>query len=482
MYRAYSNRESAEADRKTIVSGVSSRELMERAGNALAKKVIAAMDRLHIDEALFVLGGGNNAGDGFVAARILTEEKRRVKVLCLSNRFSSDCAEVKSAYFGEILTEIPDKKFPLIVDCIFGTGLKRPPEGDIAKLISVINEEGTYVISCDLPSGLAESGIAYSPCVRADETLSIGCMKSALLLNEGADHAGRISVADIGIGYEEDGAEIWEESDVKAFFPEKKSCVNKGTFGRACIVTGGERAGAAMLASSACLRSGAGYTILRVPENLAVTVSAMLPSCVVEEFAAVDAGILSSDALAIGMGFGVTKELYGVLTQLLKSYRGTLVLDADALTALSQFGMEPLDKKSCKVILTPHPKEFARLCNISVREALENAVPLAREFALKYGVTLVFKNNRTVITDGVRTAINTTGSPALAKCGSGDVLAGFLTGTCARGLSPFDAACVSCYVFGRAGELAEEEFGQYSPTSSDVVSLLSRAVKKVAES
>lgn len=481
MYRAYSNQEAIEADRRTIASGVKSLDLMERAGAALADLTATVMKRLGTEEVLFVLGGGNNAGDGFVAARLLTEANKKVDALCLSERFSPNCEAVKSRYRGEILKEIPNKKYPVIVDCIFGTGLSRPPEGDSAKLVSMINESGAYVISCDLPSGLSENGTVYPPCVYANETLSVGGMKSALLLNEGADRAGKITVADIGIDYAgQKGAEIWERNDVKAFFPERKSCVNKGSFGKACVLSCGERAGAATLAASACLRSGAGYTSLRVPAHLSAYIAAALPSCIVEEFEGIDDGILSSDALALGMGSGVTEGLYGMIMRLFKDYPGKLVLDADALTALAKYGLHALENKKCEVVLTPHPKEFARLCGLTVKETLENAVSLAQRFAARYGVTLVMKNNRTVITDGARTAINTTGSPALAKCGSGDVLTGFLAGTCARGLSVFDAACAACYVFGRAGELAEEEFGQYASTSADVISMLPRAVMSVS--
>lgn len=482
MYRAYSNAESIGADQKTIASGIPSLDLMERAGGALCRKVAEAMDRLGAKEVLFVLGGGNNAGDGLVAARMLSETSRKVSVLCLSERFSPDCDHMRSLYCGEILTEIPEKKFRVVVDCVFGTGLKRPPEGKYAELISFINTSGAYVIACDLPSGLAENGTAYLPCVKADETLSMGGMKSALLMNEGADHAGIISVAEIGIHYSEGGAEVWEDRDLLKFFPKKRSCVNKGSFGKSCIMTGGERIGAAMLSASASLRSGAGYSTLCVPPHLMSAVATALPSCVVEELRMPECGgALASDALAVGMGFGASKGLYELIAEILERYRGTLVLDADALAVLAEYGLYPLEKKACKVILTPHPKEFSRLCRLSVREVLENAVPIAREFASRYGVTLVFKNNRTVITDGVRTAINCTGSPALAKCGSGDVLAGFLAGTCARGLEPFDAACVSCYVCGRAGKLAEAEYGQYSSASADLIDLLPRAVMSVSE-
>ena len=276
-----------------------------------------------------------------------------------------------------------------------------------------------------------------------------------------------------------EGAEVWEECDVKAFFPKRPSDAHKGKFGKACIITYGERVGAAMLSASACLRSGAGYTTLRVPTKMRIQVAAALPSCIVEDLSSFDEAMCSYNALALGMGSGVSEELYSLIKKLLKSYRGTLILDADALTAMSEFGLKSLKKKSCEVILTPHPKEFSRLCGLSVKEVKENAASLAQNFAVEYGVTLILKSEHSIITDGVRTAINPTGSPALSKCGSGDVLSGFLAGTCARGLSPFDAACVSCYVFGRAGELAEEEFGQYAPISSDVAALLPRAIKSL---
>ena len=272
---------------------------------------------------------------------------------------------------------------------------------------------------------------------------------------------------------------VWEESDVKVFFPARESDAHKGIFGKACILTYGARVGAAMLSAAACLRSGVGYTTLRVPYELRPYVATALPACIVEGFTALDEEILSYHALALGMGSGVRKELYALITQLLKNYRGTLVLDADALNVLSEYGLKSLKSKSCQVILTPHLKEFSRLCGKTVKEVFDGGEALAKAFAKEYGVTLVLKSNHTIVTDGERTVINTTGSPALAKAGSGDVLSGLMVGTCARRLSPFDAACVSCYVFGRAGEEAEREFGQYAPTASDIISLLPRVIKNL---
>ena len=276
-----------------------------------------------------------------------------------------------------------------------------------------------------------------------------------------------------------EGADVWEESDFKDCFHKRPSDAHKGDFGKACIVTYGERLGAALLSASACLRSGVGYTFLHVPKDMRVQVATALPACVVEEVAEAKYRNCEYKAIALGMGSGVSEQLYALIRRLLQNYDETLILDADALTALAQFGLEPLKEKGlCDVVLTPHVGEFARLCGKSVEEVKEGGVALAKNFAKEYGVTLVLKSNHTIITDGERTVINTTGSPALAKAGSGDVLSGLLVGICARCL-PFEAACAACFVLGRAGELAEQEFGQYAPTATDVISLLPRVIKSL---
>lgn len=480
MRYSYSNAQMRKADGQTIENGTPSLTLMERAGAALAESLITAAEKLQVNELLLVCGGGNNGGDGFVAARLLLEKGYQVSVLCLAERFSPDCSAVKQRYLGEVTAKIPRRRYRLIADCLFGTGLTRAPEGKDAALISFINS-GDYVVSADIPSGLGENGIAYEACVTADETVCMGQLKNCLLLADGADVSGRITVADIGIETDEAGAEVWEDRDAAALFPKKKSNVHKGTFGSACILAcGALYSGAAFLAAGACLKSGAGYTRLSVVQPLYSYAIGKLPACVLHEFQAIDGEILRSDAIAVGMGTGVSERLYGLLDELMRSYGGTLVLDADALNSLSLYGTELLRNKSCRVIVTPHPKEFARLTGKTVGQVLSNAVEEASSFAREYGVTVLLKNNRTIITDGARVAINPTGSPALSKGGSGDVLTGFLAGTCARGVPPFEAACVSSYLLGRAGELAAEEMGEYSPDASDIIGYLPRAVRSLS--
>ncbi len=491
MKYSYSNAEIRAADERAKEGGVSSYELMERVGKALAGEVLRLMKEKNIPDVLFVCGGGNNGGDGFAAARFLESQGVDVAVLCLAGKFSHDSAEAARKYPGVLFGRIPRRRYALIVDCIFGTGLKSAPAGDAAALIGFINDSGAYVVSCDLPSGLSEGGVALSPCVRANRTLTVGGMKNALLLADGADVAGEIGFIDIGLSLQ-GGAEVWEDADVKALFPAGKSHTNKGDRGSVAILSTCNILGAPLLAVGAALRSGAGYTDIYLTSSslpcgdetrLAafqtadelhrVLCAAKYPDC---RFCFYDGEPIFTDAVAFGMGAGVGERTRTIVSELLSTYRGTLVLDADALDTLAMCGKEALKTKQCRVVITPHIKEFSRLTEKTVGEVLADSVGLARTFAKEYGVTVVLKNNRTVITDGRRTAINPTGSPALAKGGSGDVLSGFLAGTCARGADPFEAACAACYLLGRAGELAEREFGRYCATPSDVIGLLPKAV------
>ena len=228
MKYAFSNEQMRRADAATIAAGTPSLELMERAGQALARAVAEAMSKKGASDALFVCGGGNNGGDGFAAARILADAGEDVSVLCLAEKFSPDCAAMRERYKGETLGRIPRRRYGVIVDCLFGTGLARPIEGINKTLVDFINGSGAYVIACDLPSGLGECGIAPEVCVRADETVAMGQMKQALLMADGADFAGTVTVAQIGIHAEERGAEVWEASDVKQLFPPRRSNTHKG--------------------------------------------------------------------------------------------------------------------------------------------------------------------------------------------------------------------------------------------------------------
>ena len=462
MERILSVAQMRAADAYTIENlGIPERTLMERAGEAVAEEI---KKRFKGGRILFVCGKGNNGGDGMVAAKLLrTVHGFSVFVLKLA------------AEGAEKL----DFDYDIVVDCIFGTGLSRRVEGDFAAAVSAINNSGAFVVSADIPSGLSsDSGQALGAAVRADVTVAIGAPKLGFALGSGPDLCGRIVVKDIGICTQHSPhAAVWEDADVAALFPARPRNSHKGTFGRASLRCGSALyPGAALLAVSAALKSGCGYVCEAcADERLKFAVASRCPQAIFSENAD-----LSSDCIAVGMGCGASRGLYGEICALLKDYCGTLIIDADGLNVLSAYGKEALKSKKCTVIITPHAKEFARLTGADTEEILADPVGSAVRFAREYGVITLLKGVGTVITDGREVIINTRGCTAQAKAGSGDMLAGFMCGTIARGLEPLAGAACAAYVMGAAASLAAEELTDYCVTAADVLENIPRAVKNIA--
>lgn len=480
MKYSYSYEQVREADQAAMLH-CDARTLMTRAGKALADIVEQAMNHLKVDDVLFVCGGGNNGGDGFVAARLLFERGKDVQVLCLADRFSEQCAEEKQNFCGTIYECIPRRRYLLLVDCVLGIGISRAPEGNCAQMIDFINTFGGYVISADVPSGLCENGIALSPCVKANETVCMGLLKNSLIMNDGVDVSGRVTVVDIGLTGE-NGTQIFERSDIARYFPKKKSNTHKGLYGSACVLAPYIKyAGAPFLTVSACLRSGVGYTKFVVEREVYFAAMGWEPSCVLQKYVDLDCALLREPCIVLGMGAGAEKCLYDLIVRLLQEYDGTLILDADGLNVLACYGIDVLKNKHCRVVITPHVKEFARLTQRAVEDIFCDMLEIAKAFALEYNVTVLLKSNHSVVTDGMRTAVNVTGSPALAKGGSGDVLSGILAGMCGRGIELFEAACIASYLLGEAGMAAEKEMGTYAVCATDIIHYMNKTIRNIEE-
>lgn len=489
------NKEMREADLYTMEAlGVPSLTLMERAGRALAAtaETVAPSGKI-----LCVCGGGNNGGDGFVCARVLLTSGREADALCIAENFSGACAENKARFLqagGNLLTEFPKTDYALVVDCMFGTGLKGGLRGAYASLATQINEmrgRGAKVLSADIPSGVdGENGFVETCAVRADETLCIGEIKTGVLLNDGIDYAGKISRADIGIVLPKtDYTVLNDRLSVRSALPVRKRNSHKGSYGKAAIV-GGSAAytGAAYLSAAACLRSGAGYTALFLPDGLLPDYRLKLPEVLLKGIGAGTeltfceerfAEFVNYSSVAYGMGAGVSEEVFRGAAYLLENYEGKLVLDADGLNSLAKYGKDRLKElfqnKKCEVVLTPHSKEFSRWTGDSVETVLQKGVTIAKNFAESYQTALLLKNAVSVITDGRRTVLNATGNSGQAKGGSGDVLAGVIAGLCACGASGFDGARLGAYLVGRAAELSAEKIDEYSLCASDLISYLGAA-------
>jgi len=470
--------------------GTPSLILMRRAGEAVANSIVAA----HAErggKVLVVCGGGNNGGDGFVAAEIIKSKGIPVTVLLLSDKLSPDEEAVKNMYGGKIIRDWAEERYSVIVDCIFGTGLKREVVGKYAEIINKINESGAYVISADIPSGInGENGQKMGAAVNADETVAIGECKNGLVLADGRDCSGKIVRADIGISVVgEKNTYIVEREDVKALFPKRKSNSHKGTYGRAAIVGGSLKySGAPYLSALAALNSGAGYTRLCVPHAIFPYYIGKSPELILEDMGGgeglilkdeVFSPLLSSDAIAVGMGADANQSVFGVVKYFLENYTGVLIIDADGINSLAKYGAEALFKAKSRVVLTPHIKEFSRLSGKDINEILSDPVEEARAFAKNYGVTLLLKNNSSVATDGVNAYITASAPPSLAKGGSGDVLSGIICALCAGGNSPLNSAYAGAFLLGEAAKAAEETLSEYSVKPTDVISSLSRAIKNL---
>lgn len=476
MERILTTEQMRHADNYTIEKlGVSQEILVERAGAAVAEEIIK---RFPGGRVLVCIGVGNNGADGKVIATLLAKK----------HGFSVNTINVSNGIF-----KLFDKKYDIIVDCIFGTGLNRPVEGKFKKVIDLINKSGAYVVSCDIPSGLnGDSGLIMGVAVKANLTVAIQEFKLGHFLNDGIDCCGDVVAKDIGIS-------IWGDEFIKRlnsasltkyFLPRKRNS-HKGNYGK-CAVIGGsvDYTGSVVLTSNAlsAFKMGSGYVNLVVPKSLFNAYVGKIPECLLtgildcEGKIQLDEKVLSKlleyDSIAVGMGMGVDKGTYDVVSYLLANYKGKLVIDADALNSLSTFGVEVLKNSQCKVVLTPHIGEFSRLLAVSKEEILSKPIKHAQDFSKEYNVTVLLKNAVSVITDGSETYLNTTGSSGMAKAGSGDVLSGVIAGVLCNNPdeSVVENVAAACYLFGKAGEYAEDEQNEYTMTASDIIKNLYKAI------
>lgn len=476
MQRVLTAEEMRLADKFNIESlGIPEDVLVERAGFAVAEEIFS---RFKGGRVLVLIGKGNNGADGKVIANLLSAR----------HGFSVTAFDV---FTGDLT--ILDNDFDLVVDCIFGTGLSREISGKIKDIIDKVNGMNKFVVSCDIPSGISgTTGKVLGTAIKANLTVAIGELKTGHFFNDGKEYSGKVIQKDIGISVWGDGYPlVFNDDDIREFFPKRKENSHKGNYGKVAVIGGSKTfVGAPLLSLSAlnAYRAGVGYSYLVVPKSLYSVYAGLNPECV---FMTLDddgenfildkenlSKLFNLDAISFGTGVGVTSGVYDTLKFIIENYTGKLVIDADGLNVLSAFGTDVLLNKKCEIVLTPHIKEFSRLTNKSVQEIIDNPIALTKEMALKYGVTVLLKSATSVISNGEETFINATGSPALAKAGSGDVLTGLITGLLATN-SPLLATAVGAYIFGRAGEITAKEVSEYSSTATEVSKNIGKAILSV---
>jgi len=496
--RLVGSAEMREIDRATIDAfGIPAITLMDRAGRAVAE---AALE-LAAPKGRFVVvcGGGNNGGDGFVAARLLRGAGRDARVLALvpAEKLAADARAVREQAqragvpideAGE-LAAVEAGVGDVVVDALFGTGLARAPEGAFAGAIDRIEGArvaGARVLAVDVPSGLsADTGRPLGPCVRADRTVTFGFPKRGLVLYPGASLAGEVTVADIGIPPEAArrvpvGCELLSDAEARLLVPPRARDAHKGDAGRLLVVAGSTgKTGAAHLALLGALRGGAGLVTLAarpdvLPLALAGRPEAMSAALPGEgPLARADLRNLLAlatevDALVIGPGIPRGGETGELLRALLQQAKRPAVVDADGLNALAD-DPAALAGLGVPLLLTPHPGEMARLCGGTVDEVQADRIGVAAGRARAWGATVVLKGARTVVADPEGPpAVVTAGNPGLATGGTGDVLAGLCGALLAAGLSPPAAGRVGAHVHGRAADRVAAGVGERGLVAGDL--------------
>lgn len=484
MKKIISAKKALEADKKVIECGTPSLLLMERAARSLFDSYG------YVGKTAIVCGIGNNGGDGYALATLLEDSDVfyvAPPVTADATYYYTKCKEIGISvheYYEGCLGG-----YDTVVDCIFGIGLNRPVDGIANVAIREINGTEAFVIAADVPSGLfADNGLC-GDCVSADLTVTFSSPKPGHYLNNGPDMCGEIKVCDIGTDPIEE-AFLVEKEDLKSVFGVRKRNSNKGTYGYITIIGGCEKySGAAKLANIAAsaMRAGSGVVKLAVGRSIASSVSPYLLESTLYPLPdkdgylsfdrdAIDGALFGTVAVCIGMGMGRGSDTDKVVSYVIENYDGKLIIDADALNAVSRIGCDILKKAKGRVVITPHPGEFARLCSCSVSDVLEDPISMAKAFATQYNVTVLLKGCTTVVTDGIKVYLSDKGCAGQATAGSGDVLSGVLCGILGYSEDILLSTVGASYLCGEAACLAEKEKGSYSMVASDTVAKLHEVI------
>ena len=512
-----------------MLYGIPSAVLMERAALAVRD---AAVEHFHPENVLVLCGSGNNGGDGFAAARLLMDQGIRADVLFLGThaRMTEQCQleeDIFQRCGGQVLPDDASLSgYDLIIDALFGIGLSREVLGRYADLINAVNRSDTPVLSVDMPSGVsADSGQVLGTAIRADLTVTFQFEKLGQKLFPGAERCGKLLVCDVGIrntvpchagfsaasGSGSPDQEIspvytLEEKDLPALLPRRHADDHKGDCGKLLIISGNTgMAGAAILAAKSALRSGVGMVcVLSHPDNR-LAIQTAVPEALFAPWPAdlspdsegrkqLARWLSWCDSAAAGPGLGTDAFSLKLLTAFLQSYKGPVVLDADALNLLAEHPeLLPLKRLSDPVsdtatetdyggisaVITPHPGEMSRLTHLPVNEILADSIHTARSCSRKSGLTVVLKGARTVVTDGIDTMLNTLGNEGMATAGSGDSLTGIIGALLAQGLEPFDAAQTGVLLHAMAGDKAAAALGTRSMKAGDLANFLPEVLKDI---
>ena len=509
-------------DQATIAAGHAAGDaLMERAGVAVAEALVKRWGSPLALNAWVLCGAGNNGGDGFVIARHLHARGAVVRVALLAprervrgdalthlGRLESLGVPVAICQTSTALAEaLGPQACDFAIDAMLGTGATGAPRDVIAAGCDMLNrlrEQGARVIAVDLPTGVnADTGEVFVGAVRADFTVTFGAPKRGHVLHPGRAQCGALQVVDIGLlpsALEAaSNVSLLESHSLAALLVPRDPRAHKGDAGRVVIAGGGaSMTGAVVLAAQAASRAGAGYVRVCAPASVQNTLAAhlveqMVVACGEDPRRALTSTALPqlleeasrADAFAIGPGFSRQKHASELVRRVLPQLALTVVIDADALFALSPASEHlaaALSPGAHARILTPHVLEMERLTGVPSATIEANRIDVASEWAQRWGCIVVLKGAPTVIADATgRVAVNLTGNPGMASAGMGDALTGAIAALVAQGIAPYEAACLGVHVHGLAGDLAQRELGDTGLVARDIPERLPRALQSLRD-
>ncbi len=485
-------------DEKAIQAyGIPRWQLMENAGQAVVE-VLSARDLAK--KILILAGKGNNAGDGFVVARLLGERGISVQI-CLTTdekEFKGETAQnfQKLKKLSIPIVQYSKKEFlkilvhaDLVIDALFGTGIHSPLNSHYRSLIRMLNKKNIPVLSMDIPSGVhGDTGEVMGEAVKATWTVTFGLPKVGLLVPPGMDAVGKLVIKNIGfpqalLDSVSSSLFYLQKKDVQAKLPTRTKSAHKGAFGHALVIAGSPgKGGAAVMTVQSAFRSGVGLvTLLTHPKSLKV-IAPQVKESFLESFVTYEEHykkyIKNKSAVALGPGVGFSKEAKNLLKWTLKYSKAPVVIDADGLTLLAQ-NLKWLKETKAPVILTPHPGEMARLLGKTTKEVQRARIEVAAQFAKKYQVILVLKGAGTVIAmPQGKIYINSTGNPAMATAGMGDVLTGMIVSLLAQGMKSEEAVKLAVYLHGAiADEWVFKNKATRGLLASDIIQALPAAIE-----
>lgn len=487
------------ADQYTIQKlEVPSLELMEHAAQACVQ--VLEDEKVDLSHVCVVCGSGNNGGDGFAIARILQNNRYSVETFCVGNpeHYTEETQEQMHRLQecgGKITYGMPQEdSYSVIIDAVFGVGLSRKVEGRYRQVIEQMNRMRGTKFAVDIPSGLsATTGCILGCAFKADYTVTFQLKKIGLELSQGRTMAGRVIVPDIGISTDS----ICEDQEIvrtagkdiyRKMLPDRPEDSNKGTYGRLLVIAGSKgMAGAAYLNAHAAYMTGAGLVRIYTSSDNREILQTLLPEAVITTYEEYNKEELLSlltwaDSVCIGSGLGMSRLSEKILKTVIEYVKVPCLIDADGLNLLAENKNYLNQMAERRFVITPHMKEMSRLTGTPVEELKADRIQILKDFISRYRITCVLKDSRTLIASeekGIR--MNLTGNSAMAKAGSGDVLAGVISGWMVQGKEAEDAAELGTYIHGLSGDLAKFEKGVYSVMARDLIEYISKALMKLEE-